>query len=162
MEVLLKLLARLAMLYVFWLLLSGMYEPFLLVAGLGSAFWVLWFSKSLGRARGDRCSAEISWPALLAYSPWLVVEVVRSALAVARIVLHPKLPISPTLVRFRPGQKSDVGLVLHANSITLTPGTISIEASRDELLVHALTREAAEGVLSGEIDRRVAALERRL
>lgn len=152
-------LAPLAALYVFWLLLSGMYEPFLLVAGLGSALAVLWFSSSLDRANRDRRSIRISWPALLAYWPWLAVEVVRSALAVSRIVLHPKLPISPTLVRFWPGQKTDVGLVLHANSITLTPGTISIEAGRDEFLVHALTREAAEGVLSGEMDRRVAALE---
>ena len=63
----------------------------------------------------------------------------------SRIILDPKLPISPTLVRFKPSQKTDVGLVIHANSITLTPGTITVEAGPHEFLVHALTRGGAEG-----------------
>jgi hypothetical protein len=58
----------------------------------------------------------------------------------------PRLPISPTLVRFRPSQKTELGLVIHANSITLTPGTIAVEVEPDEFLVHALTREGAAGL----------------
>ena len=71
------------------------------------------------------------------------------------------LPIEPQLVRFKPSQKTDVGLTVHANSITLTPGTITIEAGRDEFLVHALTREGAASLEGSEMDRRVAALEGR-
>jgi multicomponent Na+:H+ antiporter subunit E len=78
---------------------------------------------------------------------------------VSRVILDPQLPISPTLVRFRPSQASTVGLVIHANSITLTPGTVTVEADRREFLVHALTREAAAGVADSEMDRRVTRLE---
>ncbi len=153
-------LATLSALFLFWLLLSGYFTPFLLAAGFGSALAVVWFARRLDRADRGGQPVRLSWTALLAYLPWLVLEIVRSALTVSRIVLHPRLPISPTLVRFRPGQTSDVGLVVHANSITLTPGTITVEADRDEFLVHALTREAAEGMRSGgDMDRRVKALE---
>ncbi len=80
---------------------------------------------------------------------------------VSKIILHPKLPISPTLVRFKPTQKTDVGLVIHAQSITLTPGTITIEAGPNEFLVHGLTRSGAEGVVDSEMDRRATACEGR-
>lgn len=69
-------------------------------------------------------------------------------------MLDPKLPISPTLKRFQPTQQSELGIVIHANSITLTPGTISVEVQRGEFLVHALTREGAEGLAGSEMDRR--------
>ena len=76
-----------------------------------------------------------------------------------RIILDPRLPISPALVRFRPSQKSEVGLATHANSITLTPGTITVEANGDEFLVHALTAAAGAGVIDSEMDRRVSQVE---
>jgi multicomponent Na+:H+ antiporter subunit E len=79
---------------------------------------------------------------------------------VSKRILHPRLPISPTLVRFKPSQVSDLGLVIHANSITLTPGTISVEVEKDHFLVHALTREGAAGLAGSEMDRRVAEMER--
>ncbi len=64
------------------------------------------------------------------------------------------------MVSFKPSQKTTVGLVVHANSITLTPGTITVEARPGEFLVHALTRAGAEGTTSGDMDRRVSALRR--
>ena len=78
---------------------------------------------------------------------------------VARVVLHPRLPVTPVMVRFRPSQRTAVGLATHANSITLTPGTIAVEARAGEFVVHALTREAAEGLEDSEMDRRVRRLE---
>ena len=63
-------------------------------------------------------------------------------------------------MRFRPSQKTSVGLATHANSITLTPGTITVEADHDEFLVHALTREGAAGVVDSEMDRRVSRMDR--
>jgi multicomponent Na+:H+ antiporter subunit E len=62
-------------------------------------------------------------------------------------------------VTFKPSQRTSVGLVIHANSITLTPGTITIEARPGEFLVHALTRAGADGVITGDMDRRVTACE---
>jgi multicomponent Na+:H+ antiporter subunit E len=69
------------------------------------------------------------------------------------------LPISPTIISFKPSQKTTVGLVIHANSITLTPGTITIDVGKGGFVVHALTRAGAEGVTSGDMDRRVRACE---
>ena len=101
-----------------------------------------------------------SWAArALVYWVWLGKEILKSGWDVSKIILNPKLPISPTLVRFKPSQKSDVGLVLHANSITLTPGTLTIEARPGEFLVHGLTRSGAEGCIDSEMDRRVSACE---
>jgi multicomponent Na+:H+ antiporter subunit E len=78
---------------------------------------------------------------------------------VSRIIVDPRLPISPTMVRFRPTQKTNVGLVVHANSITLTPGTITVEAAPGEFLVHGLTRSSAEGTIDSDMDRRVSRCE---
>ena len=69
------------------------------------------------------------------------------------------LPISPTLVRVKTSQKTALGVNIYANSITLTPGTISVEATRKEILVHAVTREGAEALAEGRMDRRVTAFE---
>ncbi len=86
-------------------------------------------------------------------------EIVKSAWDVSRRILDPRLPISPTLARFAPSQKSELGLVIHANSITLTPGTIAVEVDDGELLVHALTESGAAGLSGSEMDRRVTRLE---
>ncbi|HZM35033.1 MAG TPA: Na+/H+ antiporter subunit E [Burkholderiales bacterium] len=147
-------------LFVFWLLLSGMFTPFLVAAGAGSALAVAWLAARMEIADREGHPVHFS-VAVLTYWPWLVKEIAVSAWTVTKIILSPRLPISPTLARFKPSQKSTVGLVTHANSITLTPGTITIEAGRDEFLVHAITREGAASLEDSEMDRRVAALEGR-
>ena len=95
------------------------------------------------------------------YWVWLAKEMIVSALYVARLIIDPSRPIAPVLVRLGASQKSDVGLATYANSITLTPGTISVEVSsrRREILVHAITGETAAGLADGEMDRRVCRLE---
>lgn len=143
----------------FWLLLSGMFTPFLITAGIGSAIAVVLLSRRMDVADHEGHPVHLAWVAVLSYWPWLFKEIVKSAWDVTRRVLHPALPISPALVEFRPTQKTDVGLVIHANSITLTPGTISIEVEQDRFLVHALTREAGAGLAGSEMDRRCTALE---
>lgn len=145
-------------LFVFWLLLSGIYTPFLVVAGLGASLAVALLAARMEIA--DREGHPVHFTrAAFGYWPWLVKEIALSGWQVARIILHPGLPISPTLVRFKPSQTSTVGLVTHANSITLTPGTITVEAGHDGFLVHALTRAGAAGVVESEMDRRVSRLE---
>ncbi|MDH4189591.1 MAG: Na+/H+ antiporter subunit E [Betaproteobacteria bacterium] len=145
-------------LYAFWLLLSGYFEPFLLAAGAGSALCVVLLSRRMRIV--DREGHPIQMiVSVVSYWPWLIKEIAKSAWDVSRIIVDPRLPISPTLVRFRPTQKSQVGLATHANSITLTPGTITVEATQDEFLVHALTRAAGAGVIDSEMDRRVSRVE---
>jgi len=150
--------ALVATLFAFWLLLSGIYTPFLLAAGFGAAIAVAALARRMEVLDREGHPVHLTLAAL-AYWPWLIKEIVKSGWQVSRIILHPRLPISPTLVRFQPSQKSAVGLVTHANSITLTPGTITVEADHREFLVHALTRAAAAGVVDSEMDRRVSRFE---
>lgn len=97
----------------------------------------------------------------LVYWPWLVVEIAKSTWTVARIIVDPKLPISPRLIRTRVSERTAVGIATYANSITLTPGTITVEVNRreQEFLVHALTKDSADGVEEGSMDRHVRAFE---
>ncbi|PWB41601.1 MAG: hypothetical protein C3F19_06310 [Rhodocyclales bacterium] len=148
-------------LYAFWLLLSGLFTPFLLAAGAGCALAVLAFARRMDVIDREGHPIHLGWRALFSYWPWLIKEIAKSSWDVSRRILDPRLPISPTLARFRPSQKSELGLVIHANSITLTPGTVAVEVEAGEFLVHALTREGAAGLAGSEMDRRVAALEQK-
>jgi multicomponent Na+:H+ antiporter subunit E len=142
-------------LYIFWLLLSGFFNAFLMSSGVGSALAVVWFARRMDIVDREAHPIHLSLQTL-SYWPWLIKEIIRSGWDVSKIILNPKLPISPTLVRFKPTQKSTVGLVIHANSITLTPGTITIEADANEFFVHGLTQSGAMGVIDSEMDRRVS------
>lgn len=153
-----RLAALAAALFAFWLLLSGIYTPFLVLSGLAAAVAVAALAWRMEVADREGHPVHLGAGAL-AYWAWLAKEILVSGWTVARIVLHPRLPISPTLARFRPSQASAVGLVTHANSITLTPGTVTIEAGHDEFLVHALTRAGAHALTGSEMDRRVSRFE---
>lgn len=154
----LRTLSLVIILFAFWLLLSGYFVPFLLVMGVVTAVAVALLGRRMDLVDHEGHPIRLSWRLVL-YWPWLFKEIALSAWNVARIIVNPRLPISPTLVRTRTSQKTSVGVVTYANSITLTPGTISIDVRRDEILVHALTREAAAGLLEGEMDRRVTRFE---
>lgn len=150
-------------LFVFWILLSGHFDAFLLGAGAIVAVLIALFGRSFGYADEEGHPAELILPGLL-YWPWLIKEIVLSTLSVARIVVSPSMPISPRLFQVYPTQKTAVGVVTYANSITLTPGTITVEADRDIrhkrlLVIHALTDDGAEGVKGGEMDRHVTGFE---
>ena len=149
-----------AALYAFWLLMSGIYTPFLLGAGLGCALAVALLARRMEIADREGLPLHLTLAAA-AYWPWLVKEIFKSGWEVALLILHPRLPISPRMVRIVPSQASAVGLVTHANSITLTPGTVTVEAGHREFLVHALTRGGAQGMQAGEMDRRVTRFEGR-
>ena len=94
-------------------------------------------------------------PGLIRYVPWLTGQIIGSSLDVAKRILNPKLPISPAIIHVDAGQASDMGRVSFANSITLTPGTISLDVGDEKIEVHALTAEAATGLADGEMARRV-------
>ncbi len=96
------------------------------------------------------------------YWPWLALQILKSGLRVTRIILDPKLPISPTLVRVDALQSTAVGLTTYGNSITLTPGTLTVEATErgKALWVHALERAGAEGFADDEMNRKVAWFEK--
>jgi len=153
-----RLAGLLVALCLFWILLSGFFTPFLLAAGFASALFVAWFARRMELVDREGHPFHLTWSALT-YWPWLAKEILKSAIDVSRIILDPRLPASPTVVRFRPLQKTVVGLVTHANSITLTPGTLSIEVGPDQFMVHALTEAGAAATVDSEMDRRVERFE---
>lgn len=144
-------------LFGYWLALSGHYEWWLVAFGAVLSVLVVGFSLSKKITDYEGFPFE-AIPRGLVYWPWLLWQIVLSAVRVTRLVLSPSLPISPTLVKVDAQQNSAVGLVTYANSITLTPGTISIEASERGkcIWVHAIEREGAEGFADDEMNARVA------
>jgi multicomponent Na+:H+ antiporter subunit E len=147
-----------AFLFVFWLALSGHYTPMLVGAGLVSAVLCVLaaFRMWIVDEEGHPIRLLRGVPG---YHPWLVREIVKSAWGVTRIVLDPRLPISATLTTVKASQKTAAGIATYANSITLTPGTLTVRASGDELTVHALTRAGALDLEAGDMDRRVTRFE---
>ena len=143
-----------------WLLWSGHYTALLTGLGLFSCMIVLLAVRRMGVVDQETAPFELG-PRLVLYLPWLIVQIVKSNIDVARLVLNPRLPIRPHLIRVRPGQHSNVGRVVYANSITLTPGTVTVGFSNDELTIHALTDDAAEGVLGDAMNRKVCLIEGR-
>jgi len=149
-----------AALLALWLLLSGVYTPLMLLFALASVGLVLVVAARMDAIDHEGHPLHLRLGRTLAYGVWLAGEIARANLDVARRILAPSLPIAPRMVRLVPGQRTDLGRTLYANSITLTPGTVSVKLSEAEVLVHALSREGAEELAGGEMDRRVQALER--
>ncbi len=140
-----------------WLLWSGLYKPLLLVLGLISCLLVLVLARRMGFFDKGVYSLHLIWR-LLPFWGWLGRELVVSNIQVARIILSPKMPISPTITEIEALPQGQVGQAILGNSITLTPGTVTMDDHEGVLIVHCLTREGAEVLAEGEMNRRVAAL----
>lgn len=141
-----------------WLFLSGHFDATLITYGVLSCAFVVALMAHLRILDEEALPVHLGLRPFF-FLPWLFKEIVLSNIAVAKVILDPKLPIRPRILRVRASQRSDVAQVIYANSITLTPGTLTLDVRNGEFLVHALTDESAEGLLSGEMDRRVARLE---
>lgn len=139
-----------------WLLWSGIYKPILLGLGVFSCFLSLYLAHRIGFFR--EASGLHTIVRLPAYWAWLLVEIVKSSIDVARIVLNPKLPISPTVIDMVAAPQGPIGQAILGNAITLSPGTVTIDVYNDSLQVHCLTRRGAEELLAGDANQRTAAL----
>ena len=146
------------LLFLIWLLLSGIYTGLLLGFGVLSCLVVVAICRRMKIVDPEGHPIHLI-PGLLRYMPWFLWAIVKSNLDVVRRIVHPRLPLSPRLIRVEASQKTHLGQVIYANSITLTPGTVAIETDEGTIDVHALTREAAEDVRSGDMDRRVTDME---
>jgi multicomponent Na+:H+ antiporter subunit E len=144
-----------------WLLFSGLFVPLLLGLGVFSCVFVTWVAHRMGLLTPEPDSAPLHPLRCVAYIPWFAWQVAKSNVDVALRILIPSRGISPRVLRVPSTQASNLLRSLYANSITLTPGTISINVSDDVITVHALSREGAEELEGGEMDARVSALERK-
>ena len=145
-------------LYGLWLLLSGYFQALLLSLGAVSVIAVVWIAHRMDVIDHEGHPIHLTVRAIL-YWPWLLVEIVKSNIDVAKVIIRRKMPISPSVIEVKATQETELGQVIFANSITLTPGTVAIAVDLDIISVHALTREAADGLQSGDMDRRVTAME---
>ena len=146
------------LLFLSWLLLSGIYTALLLGFGVLSCLLVVAVCRRMKIVDPEGHPIHLI-PGLLRYMPWFLWAIVKSNLDVVRRIVHPRMPLSPRLIRVEASQKTHLGQVIYANSITLTPGTVSVETDEGTIDVHALTREAAEDVRSGVMDGRVTDME---
>ena len=148
-----------------WLLLSGKYDVFHIVLGFFSALLVslvhirinryLYYQKKIAQ------EFSLNYARLVLYIPWLIWEIILSSLQVAYVVLHPKVPVSPSLVRFKTKLPNIAAKVILGNSITLTPGTLTVDIEGDEFLVHALTDASHSSIVDGSLPKQVARLYHR-
>ena len=99
-------------------------------------------------------------PRLPGYWWWLLGEIFVSSIEVARLILKPSMPVSPSVVELESQSDSEVGQVILGNSITLSPGTVTLDMYKGRVLVHCLTQESARSLQTGEVTRRAAQLER--
>lgn len=145
-------------LFLLWLGLSGHYTPFLVGAGAGAAILCVMVAARMGVADAEGHPVHLARGAL-SYFPWLFWEIAKSAWGVSKLILNPRLPISPTMTKVEAGQRTTVGVVTYANSITLTPGTITTGVKGNVLTIHALTRGGALDLEAGGMDARVSRFE---
>ncbi len=104
---------------------------------------------------------SLSWGRLLFYIPWLIWQIILASLQVAYVVLHPRMPINPSLLKFKTKLPNITARVILGNSITLTPGTLTINIADDEFLVHALMDTSHSGIVDGSLPKQVAKLYHR-
>lgn len=147
-----------SVLFIFWLILSGHYTPFLLVIGIISCVFIVILVVKMEILDDEALPIKFLFSAIK-YWPWLFGQIIQSALNVAKIIINPNLPITPTMIKIKPLQETDVGVVTFANSITLTPGTISVEIDNDNILVHAITRDNAFDLEQGVMNQKCKRFE---
>lgn len=145
-------------LFAVWLLLSGHFVPLLLAFGVLSCVIAVAISMRMDVIDHEGHPIHLGWRAIF-YWPWLIWQIVLANLSVARIILSPSMPISPNIVIIDAEQHTELGRVIFANSITLTPGTVSLELDRDRIVVHALTEAAALELSEGAMNRKVTRME---
>jgi len=143
-----------------WLLLSGVYKPLWIGLGAASAIAVTLLVARMDVLDSEGLPAQMRF-GTFRYWGWLQAEIVKANLAVTKILLSPRMNISPSIVRIKPTQQSDTGRVTFANSITLTPGTVTVDTDGDAFIVHALDDSFADLDALSDMDHRVTVIEKR-
>ncbi len=139
---------------VLWFLLSGHTEPLILAFGVLSVVFVSWFAARMKVIDGESYPFTLI-PRLSTYWLWLLLEIVKSSVDTARRALGPKSAVQPVVFDVPATQRTDLGRVIHANSITLTPGTVSLELDEGTIRVHALHGDVAKDAIESGMNDRV-------
>ena len=135
-----------------WLVLSGKYDILHVVLGFLVSCGVAWLNTGFPHSPFQ----DFPWVRVVLYGPWLFLRVVESSLHLTKLILNPSLPIEPRLITYRSHLKHRGAIVLLGNSVTLTPGTITVEINDNEFLVHAIDEAAGNDLTSGRMERKIA------
>lgn len=148
------------LLFILWLLLSGHYSPLFYTYGIISCVLTVYMAHKMHLLDEEGHPVHM-FIGFLAYFPFLVAEIIKANLYVAWIILCPNMKkrINPKMIGVKPMQKTDIGRFIFANSITLTPGTVSVRVAGEEILVHSLTDPSSDGLDDGDMNKRVRHLE---
>ena len=144
----------------FWSIIDGKLTVESIVLGTAASIIIIYLNRDIMFTIDDGGPVTLRY--LWHYSTLiavLVVEIVKSNINVAKIVLNPKMPIEPSFVRVPVRFKKDFNKVLYGNVVTLTPGTLTVDIDEDEYIIHALTKDAAEGLHGSELEKHVLRLE---
>ena len=152
----LNFLATFAMLMIFWALLSGKFDAFHMTLGVICSLIIAWLSHDLLFANVRIGDIRVIIQRFITYVPWHIYQIVLSNFHVAYLALSPHMPIDPRVIRYKTKLESDISWVAFANSITLTPGTITVDIVNNEFVVHALSDKLADDLNAGEMEDRIA------
>ena len=144
---------------VLWVMLSGHYTSLQLSLGFLSVLIVAIISSRMNLIIFDQPILQLYFIKFIPYWFWLVVQVLKSNIDVCKRILNPRLPINPQLIIVKASQASNLAKVIYANSITLTPGTISIDLDGSNIEVHSLSDKGANGLKAGDMDRKITSAE---
>ena len=144
---------------IFWLMLSGIFSMLMITLGILSILICILITRRMEILDKEGHPIHLSYLIGLSYFPWLLKEIIKSNFQVARVLLMPSLPISPRVIEVSADQKEELGQVIFTNSITLTPGTVSIAHTTGKITVHALLDQTAKSLETGEMNARICLLE---
>jgi multicomponent Na+:H+ antiporter subunit E len=151
----LNFLATFTILFAFWMLLSGFFDLFHLSMGAICSAIVSYACHDLLFTESNLHKRHITGKKFVCYLPWLIYQIYLANVHVVYLVWHPRMPIDPKIIRFKTKWQGDLVLVTMANSITLTPGTITLDIREGEFFVHALSKKVADDLIGGEMQDRV-------
>ena len=144
----------------FWMLLSGHTSILLLTLGVSSVVLVVWIVSRMDR--NDNTPIRMLFSInFISYLGWLIWQVIITNIDVAKRIWNPSLPIKPASRKIKVNIKDPLIKTIYANSITLTPGTVTTEVGEDYFIVHALNSEGLDELEEGDMERRLICLEER-
>ncbi len=147
-------------LFALWLLMSGIYNPFIIKLGIGSTLIAVFVVRRMDNAAdGLPLRIHLKPFATIRYWAWLMLEIAKANWAVTKLILTPDMNLNRHLFKVPYTQKSDLGQTIFANSITLTPGTISVEVEGGGFLIHAVSYTQDDMDALADMDQRVTAIE---
>lgn len=146
----------------FWFMLSGKFDLFHVLIGVLSVSAVIALNYQFVKHQyfEDEVDVfyELRYGRVLLYVPWLIYEIILSGIEVAKVILRPSMPIEPKIIRFNVDLPSSHAKLILGNSITLTPGTLTVDINEDEFIVHALNPGAEDLIVSDKMPQKVLQL----